>query len=972
MKLYSRTRFQTGPRLSVLSCSLQAALVAGLAAASGLAFSQASDGSTQLEKVVVTGTQIKRVDAETPSPVQVLSADDLKKSGYTTISDVLMSITANGAGTLSNSNSEAFAGGASGVALRGLSVGATLTLIDGHRMAPYPLSDDGERQFVDITNIPFDTIERIEVLKDGASAVYGSDAIAGVVNIILKKSYNGTTINAERGVTQHGGGATSHASIIHGMGDLESDGYNAYVALEFRKQDSIAVSQRSGEWLKTDWSAYGGNNITPGMPSVFNNNTPITLTPYLVNNANPSQTQLLGTSPCGALTTTAGCAFANPMILQPATQNINLLASFNKKLTDDWDLNVKASVFNAQEAQHNGLLFPQPPQQMLNAYPIAGINTGFTAFGPGMPAVPNAGFSGAIQVPANYAGNNNGASTLEGMIPGLGLPMINFDNYTYRLVADVNGTYGAWDVAASAGVTRIEVNSTYLNFANYQSLQNAVNAGTWQLVGVNSPSEMALVAPSFTNKATDQLNFLEAHASRELMKLAGGPLSMATGLSFVHKELNNPIPAPISSGAVGGTFAAYAMGKEDDTSAYAEFVAPVLKSLEVDAAVRADHYDTYGNSFTPKAGFKFKPMDELAFRGTIANGFRAPSPAENGTAGLTFGLGNPMAPNTAAGNCPGGGTLATDIASLCAPLPVYLQQTNKNLKPETSTSATLGMVIEPVKGWSSTIDYYAIKISNQIISLSELSSYSTNPYPYTNPTTGQSYCQFGPGQLLATEGPGLNGQGPLAMSSSTFAYCNSPYINANTTKTSGLDLESHYKFKFGEMGSLFVRGEYTHVLDYTVTANGKSYELAGTHGPSGVSGDTGNPRDHMVVTLSYAKGPLDVTTVFNRVGEYSVVDPSSGIPTCASALAGSVAFAGTSGTPPSRFCEVKAFLDTDVTVRYQWDKKLSLHASVMNLFDQAPPIDLQTYAGSFLPYNPSLHMAGVIGRSFNVGATYSF
>src|SRR3979490_624041 len=152
-------------------------------------------------EVVLTGSRILRTDTETPSPLQTITAEDLKQSGYTSTQEVLTQLTANGQGTLSQSFSGAFASGATGIALRGLNVGYTLVLIDGHRMAPFPIGAYGPRLFVDVANIPFDSIERIEVLKDGASAVYGSDAIAGVVNVILKKAYQGAAITADAGTS---------------------------------------------------------------------------------------------------------------------------------------------------------------------------------------------------------------------------------------------------------------------------------------------------------------------------------------------------------------------------------------------------------------------------------------------------------------------------------------------------------------------------------------------------------------------------------------------------------------------------------------------------------------------------------------------------------------------------------------------------------------------------------------------------
>src|ERR1700731_3827290 len=191
--------------LSVVVAALAAAL---LAAPTGAQQAPNSSGSSnsELSEIVVTGSLIKRTDTETPSPVQIISADDIKNSGYTNVSDVLRTLSANGSGTLNQGFGQAFAAGASGIALRGLSVGDTLTLIDGQRMVSYPLSDDGERSFVDVTAIPINAVEGIDVVKDGASALYGADAIAGVVNVKLKKSYVGSEFTMEAGTSQFGDG----------------------------------------------------------------------------------------------------------------------------------------------------------------------------------------------------------------------------------------------------------------------------------------------------------------------------------------------------------------------------------------------------------------------------------------------------------------------------------------------------------------------------------------------------------------------------------------------------------------------------------------------------------------------------------------------------------------------------------------------------------------------------------------------
>src|SRR6202789_2802151 len=231
--------------------------------------SSSASSSTELQEIVVTGSLIKRTDTETPAPVQIITSDDLKNSGYTNVVDVLRNLSANGSGTLSQGFGQAFAAGASGIALRGLSVGDTLTLIDGERMVSYPLSDDGERSFVDVTAIPFNAVDSVEVLKDGASAVYGADAIAGVVNVKLKKTYVGSELTMEAGSSQYGDGTTEHGAGIWGMGDLASDGYNVYVALDWHHQDKILGANRDDAFTTTNWSALpGGVNTNPGAGTV--------------------------------------------------------------------------------------------------------------------------------------------------------------------------------------------------------------------------------------------------------------------------------------------------------------------------------------------------------------------------------------------------------------------------------------------------------------------------------------------------------------------------------------------------------------------------------------------------------------------------------------------------------------------------------------------------------------------------------
>jgi len=926
---------------------------------------QATGDSQQPIRVEVTGSNVRRADAETPSPVQVITGEDLKKSGYTSVSDALKNITANGQGTLSGSNSEAFAGGGNGVALRGLTVGATLVLIDGHRMAPYPLSDDGERQFVDITAIPFDAVDRIEVLKDGASAVYGSDAIAGVVNVILKKSYTGTSVTAEVGATQQGGGGTDHFSILHGFGDLDADGIAGYFNIEYRQQNSIKADQRPGQpFTNQNWTGQGGNDLNPGAVNQFTP-TPSTKNPYLINAANNSMAFYPG--PCNAtnFATPGGCDFANTWSeLVTPSRNVNVLASVTKKLAGDWELNFKASIFESTGEQV--LQAINPIYGSANTFPGSSFG-GYTAIngnGSSLPPAFQVGLVPSFTVPTNYPGNTTGGPAyVYGMIPGLAPESQQYDSKSYRLVADLNGTWGDWDLKASLGFTRVATDVTYNNFVNYSALYAALNApngspNQFLLTGNNSPAVMRTIAPQFGAQDTDELDFLELHGTRELFKLSGGSLGMATGFEFVHKSLNAPLATPVDNGTVGGTFNPYVFGQQNDAAAYIEFVAPVLKSLEIDADARVDHYDTYGNSFTPKLSAKWTPIDAVAFRGSLSKGFRAPTSAENGNAGLTFGLGQTIQDPLL---CPNGPTAKGAAVNQCGVQLGYLQLTNPALQPEKSNSVTLGTILEPVKGWSTTIDYYNIVIKNQIVTNAELAGFQ--PTYIRGVPTSQPISDGAGGTTIGTPAYG------------NILLADSTYVNANSTRTSGIELTSRYKFKLGEgLGSFTPSIDYSHMFKYELTSGGITYQLAGTHGPSGISGDTGNPRDRAQLSLAYDNGGLNVTTNLNWTGDYSIIDPSGSenFHQCQSSLTTSTLnFAGFS-SGPSQYCEVKSFLDTDLNVTYKVNKSWTVKGSVTNLFNQAAPIDMQTYAGSFLPYNPSLDIQGLIGRSYNLGAVYKF
>jgi iron complex outermembrane receptor protein len=245
---------------AILCPAVSAAVLAFglLSQASAQTAPAAAAPTSELNEIVVTGSLLRRTSEENESPVTVFTAEEIKQSGLTTVADVVRSISADNSGTIPTAFGLGFAAGASGVALRGLTVNSTLVLIDGRRAAAYALADDGQRSFVDLNTIPLDAVERIEVLKDGASSIYGADAIAGVVNVILKKQYQGGEINAEVGKGQHPGGGMERLTGSFGKGDLETDRFNAYINFEFEGDSRIFGGDRPFPYNTADLTSIGG------------------------------------------------------------------------------------------------------------------------------------------------------------------------------------------------------------------------------------------------------------------------------------------------------------------------------------------------------------------------------------------------------------------------------------------------------------------------------------------------------------------------------------------------------------------------------------------------------------------------------------------------------------------------------------------------------------------------------------------
>jgi iron complex outermembrane recepter protein len=941
-------------------CSLAAAEPAGNLEGPPAA---AQTSNSTLDTIVVTGSYIRRINSESPSPVTTIDADFIEKSGLNSIADVIKTVSADNSGTLSQAFSGAMAGGADGVALRGLSVDATLVLVDGHRMANYPLADDGQRQFVDIDSLPMAIVDRVEVLKDGASATYGSDAIAGVVNVILKKQFTGLDVSATAGSTDRGDGLSQRFAATWGTGSLDADGHNFYMSLEGRHQQAIPQEARGSYIAASDLTPWGGPNLYGG---VVNGGLPNPLTTYTVPgqvlpvSAGAVQNQTPFNLPgCSAQDIAlaadggGGCAWDTNAYkkLQPRTAGLDFSTHWSQRLGGDWLNSLAASYYLTQAEQYR-----QP-----NAYDV-GTNLVPFAWAGAAGASENQFDPSTSQVvlPANSLDNPfNPASpyfaAARNFYSSLG-PGNNFNNYigdralffgaltnlpeehtlygtdVYRVIDDLSNTLGAWDVAASLGYVRDVTRITYQGFLYVPALYSALANG--YRVGQNSYLNSAAVdnslVPETHDTATSDIAFVSANATRKIFSLPGGDVSLALGVDWRLTHENNPGEPYALEGDIlmDGSF--YARGSQTVSAAFVEMVAPVLDNLEVDAAGRVDHYNSSaGTAATPKLGFKWTMVPQLALRGTFARGFRAPSIAESGYAGSASSVAPaPVDPV----RCPVTGSVQD--CGLPGSAVAVLTTSNPQLKPETSTSYTFGVIAEPFKHNALTVDYFYIRRDREI---------AAAPYDPDNAIRTPA----APGSTL----PG------------TIIEYLTPYVNASYPITAGIDAGWKTWLDLGGgYGIITTTLDATHLIQSQQTFGDVTYHYVGTVGPTALSGSTGTPANRGTLTIDWTRGPLSLGTTLNYRSAMQGIDASLDTP----------------GSPPqclqlsstNPHCYVAGFGYANVYAQYRVSGNLQLMGNITNVTNRLPPLDTVTYGGQ--NYDASYDQAGAIGRFMEVSFRYRY
>jgi iron complex outermembrane receptor protein len=910
----------------------------------------AAPADKELTEIVVTGSLLHRTDVETESPVTTFTAEQIQQTGLTTIADVIRTVSADNSGTIPTAFGVGFAAGASGVALRGLTVNSTLVLIDGRRAAPYALADDGQRSFVDLNTIPLDSVDRIEVLKDGASSIYGADAIAGVVNIITKKQFQGATVSAEVGKGQHPGGGESRFTATVGTGDLDTDRYNAYFSVEWQGDSRILAGDRPFPYNTNDLSSIGGPDNRAGLPGTFTGSTSAIVAPSVLppGAASPS---VLNTNQVGAYRPLTSCgpgttAGSAPSAIlgatdnycvqnragfsddQPAQQRIGVSGHFTVKVNEDTRAYINASYYQ------NNVIVDTGPAQLQNS---VALNTENIALPPTLP-------NGSLNPNNPFAAMGQYALTQYSF--GDIQQDLTLKNHNFRMVTGLIGKIAGWDYDTALVINHTWLDSVQRGLLSASGELAAVTSGAYNFVNpsLNTPAVRAAISPDLSKTSTTDLDSLDFKVTRDLWQLPGGPMGVALGAEIRYEAQNDPALNPNAN--VEGLGVAQTIGSRNVWATYAEFGLPVVSMLNLDISGRYDHYSDFGGDFTPKAGFKFKPIKQVAIRGTYSKGFRAPAFAENGSSSSEgFITQNPASAFPTNFCTAVGATPAQHSAAYCLPYTFgIITAANPNIKPEKSDSYTFGVILEPIPQFSASFDFYDIKKKNTIVPGN--SGAALAPYFAGQPIP--------PGLSVQPDQPDASFPGALPRPLSV----SSEYVNANELTTDGIDIDLRAKFDFDQWGKFSSELSITKIFSFKlVFDDGASNQYVGTEAPYNLSSGAGTPRYRGTWTNTYEYGPASLTLTTYYVSGFAEtgVDATGNPNACLSF---------------SNPCHVASFTDFDLTGIYHINDHLTASLSVLNLFDKLPPIDPADYAG--INYNPTYAQSGIVGRFFKLGAAYKF
>jgi iron complex outermembrane recepter protein len=724
----------------------------------------------KIEKIQVTGSNIKRVDQEGSSPVVILTRQDIAKSGATSTSEVLRSLTGQSGGSFEERSFGTFAPGSAGISLRGLGQSATLVLVNGRRVAGYGFAQNAQDAFVDLNSLPLAAIERVEVLKDGASAIYGSDAIAGVVNVILRKDFDGVELTAFYGgansksqVNSNWDAKETKLTATVGYGNVAKDRFNVMASVDYFERTHVILKDRSFSRTADLRSRGGVDARSPASPTgtVFNYVTGL----Y----------QALPGCPAADLQVSAGgsiCKFNFNQFATviPGAKRIGITTNANIELTPTVNLFGDLS-FN-QSKSHSEFA-PVPA-----AVPLS-------AGAPGSP-VPSADIF-----------------VLRRLIE-FGPRLADTESKTTRALVGIKGNYTGWDWETAYSYSKSDVEGNDGNRVRADLLSAAIGNGTFQFGRLNpsSVSDPLRFTPNATRKGVSTYKSFDVKGTTEITQLAGGALGLAIGAERRSQSIADTPDERVVRGLSSRETATAASGSRNEWSVFAEVGIPFAKGWDAQVAVRHDAYQGTPSSTNPKFAISWRPTTNLLVRTSYTTGFRAPGLQELY-----------VAPTTTQVSIVDSRRCRAGVAAACGATQTNGRTGgNPNLKPEESKSYNIGFVWDVTQSLTASIDFYRVPQTNRIASNAQFVVDNE-----TNPPVGASVTR------AASPAPGVPGR---------ITLITSPFINVSSQEVQGADLDLSYRMSLGSYGKLKLSTSvaYYDYLKQSSAPNAPAVNVIGTGG----------------------------------------------------------------------------------------------------------------------------------------------
>jgi iron complex outermembrane receptor protein len=876
----------------------------------------AQEIAAELPRVEVTGSAIRRVQSETALPVEIISRAEIEKTGVTTAAELLGRVSANVNG-LTDGASINVGGdqrGFNSANLRGIGTSSTLVLLNGRRMANF--ASPGDDSGVDLNNIPAAALERVEVLLDGASALYGTDAIGGVINFITRKDYQGLELNVYGGKTDEGGAGKRTASISAGTGELERDGYNVFAVADFQRTNALNTSQRSfipglqvEQRLGHLLSGYTG----PANIRLTSNQRDHLQELGFTLNGRPITNRLINLS-------VPDCAPPANVYLPAGTGGVDACTYNYMGDTELYPKSEKASILS------RGVIKLGAGHQAYAEVALSRSKTWYTGSAARVTGyidysmVPQLAGTGLDQLDDDFPGELE----LRMRLNEAGQRTSELTSDAMRFVVGMSGTINGWDydAAFNHSVNTVKDKDTH-GYVLYNELLEGIADGRINPFGPSGAEGRALLDSIQVNdvvrRARGTLDSFDFKFSRAVTALAGGDLAVAIG-GEARRERNRFTPSALLLSDNINNDAAPEGGRATSDSRnvaalYGEVLVPFAKQWEAQLSARYDHYQEVGGAASPKIGLTYRPNAALLLRGSAGRGFRAPTMTELHRPTVYSSTATLPDPVYCA-------TVENNYAD-CADNWDTRRYSNTELKPEKSRQFSLGAVFAAGRHVSASLDYWNIKRTNLIseigddIILGNLAKY---------------------GSLVYRDEDGL------------IDYIELRKENRGAQLARGLDL------------AVTVRGVDTAIGRFGGRLNGTyvlSSKIQNAPGDAFVSNLNRFVTDGVVqrwrhtVSFDWDRGPFSTSLQNTWSSGYEDQNTAINIDD------GSVVAQN----------RVKSYSRWDLSGAWQVSTPLKLRLGVQNMFDESPPYSNQVYY--FLSgYDPSY--TDPRGRRFYASANYTF